>query len=88
MLLGEDEETQCRAVKCPQCLMPAGNDPEHYKDGSLKAIIEGTGNACVVQEFPEAAHGWVPRGDATSKEVARDVEAAIALATSFFGEHL
>ena len=65
MFLGESEEDQVKTVKCPQMFLPAANDPDHYKDGTLKALVEATGNACVTHEFKEMKHGWVPRGDAS-----------------------
>ena len=88
LFLDEDEEDQVKTVKCPQMFLPAGNDPAHYKDGTLKAIVEATGNACVCHEFKEMAHGWVPRGDASKPEVARDVAAALDMAAGFFRSHL
>ena len=44
MFLGESEEDQVKTVKCPQMFLPAANDPDHYKDGTLKALVEATGN--------------------------------------------
>ena len=49
----------------PADVSPAANDPDHYKDGTLKALVEATGNACITHEFKEMKHGWVPRGDAS-----------------------
>ena len=90
MFLGESEEDQVKTVKCPQMFLPAANDPDHYKDGTLKALVEATGNACVTHEFKEMKHGWVPRGDASDPKgpVARDVAAALEMAAGFFRSHL
>ena len=90
MFLGESEEDQVKTVKCPQMFLPAANDPDHYKDGTLKALVEATGHACVTHEFKEMKHGWVPRGDASDPKgpVARDVAAALEMAAGFFRSHL
>ena len=85
---GESVEAQAAAAKCAMCMLPAGNDPEYYTDGTLSKIIEGNGHACEATAFPEMAHGWVPRGDASDPAVARDVKAALEIASAFLTKHL
>ena len=90
---GETEDGLASQVLCPQLLMPASNDPaEHYgEDGSVVAAVRAAhdaGLACETHTFADMQHGWVPRGDASDPNVARDVEAALARACAFFEEHM
>lgn len=57
MFFQESEEAQVSATKCPLCFMPAGNDPDHYRDGTLSKLVEATGNECLVVDFPDMVHG-------------------------------
>ena len=84
----ESEATQAAKVQCPQLLMPAGNDPDLYRDDSLKRIIMDAGYECRTRDFPEQQHGWVPRGDLSVPTVARDAQLALKEATDFFDEML
>ena len=89
LLFGEVEEDLAKAVKCPQLLCPAGNDPDNVKpNGALVDIVNGAGYECKSVEFPDMAHGWVIRGDASQENVARDVTGALGLVSGFFARHL
>jgi dienelactone hydrolase len=89
LLFGEQESDIASAVKCPQLLCSAGNDPDYVKEnGDLVNIVNGLGYECRATEYPEMMHGWVIRGDATQENVARDVKAAIGEVSEFFGKHL
>lgn len=89
LLFGEVEEDLAKAVKCPQLLCPAGNDPDNVKpNGALVDIVSGAGYECKSVEFPEMVHGWVIRGDASQENVARDVTGALGLVSGFFARHL
>ena len=89
LLFDEPENDIAAAVKCPQLLCPAGNDPDNVKtNGELVTIVEKLGYECKTVEFPEMSHGWVIRGDATQKAVARDVKAALGEVSAFFGKYL
>eukprot|EP00456_Euglypha_rotunda_P043043 TRINITY_DN3362_c0_g1_i12.p1 TRINITY_DN3362_c0_g1~~TRINITY_DN3362_c0_g1_i12.p1 ORF type:complete len:333 (-),score=40.40 TRINITY_DN3362_c0_g1_i12:22-1020(-) len=90
-MLGEDQSKLLGAVTCPQLVCPAGNDDPSVKEGGLDhKILSGKpfGSQCVWKEFPEMAHGFVTRGDVSDPKVARDVRAAMDLASSFFKKHL
>ena len=89
LLWSETEGDMARAVKAPQLLLPAGNDPENLKTGGeIVEIIRGSGLACETHEFPDMSHGWSIRGDATDPAVARDVRAAVEKVCTFFKAHL
>ena len=88
MFFEQTVESQCAAAKCPMALLPAGNDDDHYRDGTLKKIIEDNGYECLEADFPDMQHGWVPRGDISKPEVARDVQKALDTAVAFLTKHL
>lgn len=88
MFFQQSVESQCAAAKCPMVFCPAGNDDDHYRDGTLKKLIEANGHECLEADFPDMKHGWVPRGDVSEAEIARDVQKALDTATSFFTKHL
>eukprot|EP00949_MAST-11_sp_MAST-11-sp1_P000376 g376.t1 len=89
ILFDEEENDIASKVKCPQLLLPAGNDPDNLKDGGeLVGIVRGLGVDCETTEYPEMLHGWVIRGDATQPAVARDVKAAVDQVTAFFDDRL
>ncbi|KAJ1456979.1 dienelactone hydrolase [Pelagophyceae sp. CCMP2097] len=88
MFFGETEEAQAAAAMCHMMLMPASNDDDRYRDGTLSKIVEANGFEARVRDFPDMQHGWVPRGDATLPDVKRDVEVAIREAAAFFQKHL
>jgi dienelactone hydrolase len=80
---------QAKAAKCPALLCPAGNDPENLKaGGDVQKTMEENGMTCVVTEFPDMQHGWVPRGDTGDERVARDVKKAIETVCAFFTEKM
>ena len=88
MFFDQSVESQCAGAACPMALLPAGNDDDHYRDGTLKKIIEDKGHECLEVDFPDMSHGWVPRGDISKPEVARDVQKALDTAVAFFTKHL
>ena len=88
LLFGEVEEDLAKAVKCPQLLCPAGNDPLNVKPNGALVNIINAGYECKSVEFPEMTHGWVIRGDASQENVARDVTGALGLVSGFFAQHL
>lgn len=90
MFFGEEESeiSLAKAVKCPQCMMPAGNDPDMFRDGTIAKAVQSSGSDCVVLDFPEMEHGFVCRGDLSQAAVQRDVDAALAKASEFLGLHL
>lgn len=44
--------------------LPAGNDGDEYRDGSLKKLIETNGFECVEEDFPDMQHGAHGHGPA------------------------
>lgn len=87
---GETPEALAEQVKCPQLLYPAGGDPDFYKKGGdVYEILEKKfGNKNDMKEFPDMAHGWVPRGDLSKPEVERDVRSALDGLKMFLSKHL
>jgi len=89
LLFDDPVEEQCAAVSTPILLCPAGNDREFVKPGGMvESLLKDRGIAISITEFPEMKHGWVPRGDATVKEIARDVTAALTVVSKFFDSQL
>jgi len=88
MFFEESEETQCSKAGCPIAFYPAGNDPNHYRDGTLAKIVEANGFECAAEDFPDMAHGWVPRGDTKDDKVSRDVKKCLESSTAFFDKYL
>jgi len=86
---GEDETALLEAVKVPQLLLTAENDPPQVKKGGLaEQIYKKNGIEVIVHDFEKQAHGWVNRGDISNPEVAKDVRLALDLAKDFFKKHL
>ena len=89
MFFDDPPVEQAKKVTCPILLCPAGNDGADVKDGGeVQAAIRAKNLTCKCVEFPEMKHGWVPRGDASDDNVARDVKLAIETCTNFFTETL
>ena len=92
MLFDENEVEDLAAKVDPSAayfLMPAGNDPDQYRDGGeVVEAVRGRGIVCDVLEFPESSHGWVPRGDVSAPGVGSAVESALRAAVEFFNTHL
>ena len=61
-MINEVEEDRLKAVKCPQLLLPAGNDSDTVKTDGLAQKVLGK-DKCDVIEFPDMVHGWSVRGD-------------------------
>jgi dienelactone hydrolase len=88
---GSSEVKAALAVKCPQMILQAGNDPENTKPGgevhqALSSLPFGA--SCVVEEFPDMLHGWMTRGDLTQENVVRDVGLGMARIMAFLEDHL
>lgn len=85
-------ETEAAAsLRCPQMLLQASNDPDNTKQGGdVYAVLQSLpiGGACVMREFPQVQHGWVPRGDLSDPVVSQNVRAAMDLSRAFLNEHL
>ena len=89
MLFGDKVSDQAGKVTCPILLCPAGNDPPVVKNGGdVQKIIQGKGLSCDIEEFPDMAHGWVPRGDTSDEKVKRDVQKSLETACKFFHDKL
>lgn len=84
----ESEENQLKSAGCPLAFFPAGNDPEHYKDGTLAKVVKDAGQEYYFVDFPDMQHGWVPRGDTKDATIARDVEKALNESSAFFKKYL
>jgi dienelactone hydrolase len=87
---GEDILKVTEEVKCPQLLLPAGNDiPEVKPDGAVTKILKekfGEKTKCV--EFEKMVHGWVNRSDLKEEENKKAVEEALKLAVDYLRENL
>jgi len=86
----ETPEELAQGVTCPQLILPGGNDPEEVKEGGIveKVLKEKFGDKARVKTFTDMKHGWVPRGDLSDPNVARDVKEAMELAIEFFKANL
>uniref|UniRef100_A0A2P2I639 Protein AIM2-like n=1 Tax=Hirondellea gigas TaxID=1518452 RepID=A0A2P2I639_9CRUS len=90
-MFGSNEVELAKKVKCPQMLLPAGNDPDNIKPGGeVVKALEGLscGKEMVVREFPDMTHGWVPRADVTTENGKRDVRLAMEMSIDFLKKHL
>jgi len=85
-VLGESESALLQDVRCPQLLLPAGNDALETKPGGLAHQI--LGDQAEFLEFPEMLHGWTSRGDMQVDSVCRDVKMALQRTLQFFEKHL
>jgi dienelactone hydrolase len=88
---GSDERAAATKVTCPQMIIQGHNDPENTKpNGAMheELLKHSFGSVCSLHEFPDVAHGWVPRGDLSDEVVARNVKDAMDLCTSFLNIHL
>jgi len=86
-MMGETTADIVKAIKCPQLVMPAGNDQEVDKTGGEHQQLLGASMWEVV-EFPEMQHGWSVRGDMSDPAIERDVKKAIEGGLEFFKKHL
>jgi len=84
-LYGENDIELTKAIQCPQLLLPASNDPDTYKTGATITELKNKpfGNDCETVVFPDMVHGWVPRGDLTNPNVARDVKKAMEISIKY-----
>jgi len=87
--VGDEQNKLVENVKCPQLMLPAGNDDASVKEGGAdQKLLSQKPFECVFKDFPDMSHGFVSRGDISDPKVARDVRAAVDLAVSFFKKHL
>jgi hypothetical protein len=89
-LFGSPEVEQAEALKCPQLILPAGNDPDNLKaGGDVQRVLlsKPFGEDCEIHEFPDMKHGWVVRGDLNDPLCARDVKLALDMATEYLKKH-
>uniref|UniRef100_A0A7S3LF62 Dienelactone hydrolase domain-containing protein n=1 Tax=Amphora coffeiformis TaxID=265554 RepID=A0A7S3LF62_9STRA len=79
-----------KAVKMPQLLVAAGNDPDFVKpEGSLiKTLHTSHSPSSKAVVFDNMSHGWVNRGDVADPAVQEGVKTAIELAVSFLKKHM
>lgn len=78
-------------ILCPQMILQASNDLPNTKPGGEVHLALSRlpfGNHCVVQEFEEVLHGWVPRGNLNDPVVARNVAVAMKLVIDFLQKFL
>jgi len=90
-IFDEDEKAMITAIKCPQLICAAGNDPASVKPGGLSEEIlnkKDFGKENQFVNFPDMQHGWTNRGDISDPKIAKDVQKAVDLATAFFKKHL
>lgn len=76
-------------IRAPSLIMPAGDDPSEYRDGTYKAVIESN-SGCPVSmvDFRKQRHGFVARGDPTDAKVMRDVNRAVIETVAFLKAHV
>jgi len=95
-LFGGNEATLAKAVRVPQLIFPAGNDPANVKEGG--EVIEILRNSPLIAGpeqnrvgvfvYPEMTHGFMTRGDVSKPEVARDVKDALQKIIPFYQRYL
>jgi len=88
---GESQTALLEAVKCPQLVCAAGNDPPSVKEGGADQKTLSTKSFAkenIFREFPDVVHGFSVRGDVSDKTIAKNVRDVVDLATSFFKKHL
>jgi dienelactone hydrolase len=87
-LLGEKFDQVLDGVRCPQLLLPAGNDGGAMKPGGKAHVrlraANGEEHGCRVQTFPKMKHGWVVRGDMSQPDVHDAAHEATGLLADFF----
>mmetsp|Transcript_46181 Transcript_46181/g.76951 ORF Transcript_46181/g.76951 Transcript_46181/m.76951 type:complete len:261 (-) Transcript_46181:112-894(-) len=84
---GAAEEWADRCT-CPILFMPAGNDPDTLlPGGSVVKAVEASGQEVRSVHFADMQHGWIPRGDLSKENVARDVTAGMELIIEFLKKH-
>lgn len=88
---GRSAKALCEKVKRPILLMPAGNDPDSYREGgeifeALKAANPET--ETVPTSFADVVHGWSVRGDLNVPLVKDKVEECINRTYAFFAKFL
>lgn len=69
-----------KQIQCPIMWMPAGNDPDRYRDkpeGDLYHALKHLHAQSAVVDFPDMTHGWVPRGDLSDERVREGVQRAL-----------
>jgi dienelactone hydrolase len=78
-----------KRVESPIMMLPAGSDPENVKEGGdVEQWLESIGQKVEVHTFTDMFHGWVPRGNVSIPEVARDVKLAMRKTVEFLVENM
>lgn len=76
-------------IQGPVLFMPAGNDQVEYRaHGAWYQSLHARVPATETLDFPEMMHGWVPRGDASKPEVARDVQRAMEAMLAYINKNM
>ncbi|RYG65532.1 hypothetical protein EON64_11715 [archaeon] len=86
-----NEREATAKVTCPQMLLQAANDSPSGKPASdVHELLASMpfGDRCVLREFPDVLHGWLPRGDLSQAHVRRDVQEAMRLIVSFLHNNM
>eukprot|EP00808_Paulinella_micropora_P031933 g80080.t1 len=89
---GEEEAALVGAVKCPQMMLSASNDPPSVKPGGLAEKIwseKSFGKDCYLEEYKDMMHGWTQRLDGAD-DLAVDAaqKKALTQGITFFKKYL
>jgi len=85
------ETEQADKVTCPQLFLPCTNDPANVKPGGeVQQLLNKKpfGHQCEYYALEEVNHGFLPRGDISKPEVARNVKFAMETSINFLTKHL
>jgi len=88
---GGDLIALTKSVQAPFLIAPAGNDLALFGEGTefAEALLGSSkGSECVIKQYAEMKHGWVPRGDLSDEAVARDVKFVMADMAAFLAKYL
>ena len=89
---GEDMETVCDLIKCPQLVLAAGDDRPNVKAGGVLDVSLSKNSdlrkKCEFHEYKAMRHGWVNRGDLKDSATLNDVNDALRRTKRFFRQHL
>eukprot|EP01035_Chromulina_nebulosa_P022334 gene22334-28922_t len=90
IILGEDSTEFIQGIRGPLLLLPAGNDPDDYREngGFYQALKKIQPNSKTINEFNAVVHGFLPRGDVNDPVVKEHVTKALEYLVLFFNEQL
>ena len=71
-----------KACPVPFLYLPAGNDPDDYREGGDILAAAAKGSECL--DFPSMSHGFFTRGDTSDPTVAKDGERAVNAIKEYF----